>query len=55
MMNPLQALIPRVSSMKLPDGRVVSKPMEDLFPFLPRKEFEENMIIDSVEILNKKK
>lgn len=55
MMNPLQALIPRVSSMKLPDGSVVSKPMEDLFPFLSRDEFEENMIIDSVEILNQKK
>jgi len=55
MMNPVQPLIPRVSSMKLPDGNVVSKPMEDLFPFLPREEFEENMIIDSVEILNKKK
>ena len=54
MMNPEQALIPRVSSMKMPDGRVVSKPMEDLFPFLSREEFEENMIIDSVEILNKK-
>lgn len=54
MMNPQQQLIPRVSSMKLPDGKVISKPMEDLFPFLPREEFEENMIIDSVEILNKK-
>ena len=52
MMNPDQALIPRVSSMKMPDGRVVSKPMEDLFPFLPREEFEKNMIVDSVEILN---
>lgn len=54
MMYPYQPLIPRVSSMKLPDGKVVSKPIEDLFPFLPREEFEENMIIESVEILNKK-
>jgi acetolactate synthase-1/2/3 large subunit len=54
MMHPYQMLAPRVSSMKLPDGKVVSKPMEDLFPFLPREEFEENMIIDSVEILNKR-
>jgi len=52
-MNPNQPLIPKVSSMKLPDGKVISKPMEDLFPFLPRDEFEKNMIIDSVEILNK--
>jgi len=54
MMNPTQPLIPRVSSMKLPDGRVVSKPMEDLYPFLPREEFSENMIIEAVEILSKK-
>lgn len=53
MMNPTQPLIPRVSSMKLPDGKVISKPMEDLFPFLPKEEFEANMIIDPVEILNK--
>ena len=52
-MNPNQPLIQKVSSMKLPDGKVISKPMEDLFPFLPRDEFEKNMIIDSVEILNK--
>jgi len=54
MMNPEQLLIPRVSSIKLPNGKVISKPMEDLFPFLSKEEFEENMIIDSVEILNKK-
>lgn len=53
MMNPEQPLIPRVSSMKLPDGKVISKPMEDLFPFLPREEFEQNMLIDTIEILNR--
>lgn len=47
-----QPLIPRVSSLKLPDSRIVSKPIEDLYPFLDRKEFLENMIIDPVEILN---
>jgi len=52
MMPPEQALIPRVSSLKLPDGRIVSKPMEDLYPFLGREEFRENMIVDPVEILN---
>ncbi len=30
---------PRLSSEVLPDGRIVSKPMEDLAPFLPREEF----------------
>jgi acetolactate synthase-1/2/3 large subunit len=53
MMPPEQPLIPRVSSLKLPDGRIVSKPMEDLYPFLDREEFRENMIVEPVEILNK--
>ena len=46
-----QPLVPRVSSLKKPDGSIISKPIEDLYPFLDRKEFAENMIIDSVEIL----
>ena len=46
-----QPLIPRVSSLKKPDGSIISKPIEDLYPFLDRKELAENMIIDSVEIL----
>jgi acetolactate synthase-1/2/3 large subunit len=53
MMPAEQALIPRVSSLKLPDGRIISKPMEDLFPFLDRDEFAGNMIVDPVEILNR--
>ena len=40
---------PRIQSVQLPDGRFVSKPMEDLWPFLPREEFLENMIIPPVE------
>ena len=46
-----QPLIPRVSSLKKPDGSIISKPIEDLFPFLDREEFLENMIIPPVEIL----
>ena len=34
---------PRLSSEVLPDGRIVSKSMEDLWPFLDREEFKENM------------
>ncbi len=41
----------RVSSLKKPDGSIISKPLEDLYPFLDRKEFAENMIVDPVEIL----
>ncbi|MBT3261541.1 thiamine pyrophosphate-binding protein [bacterium] len=37
---------PKLSSKKLPNGKMVSKPLEDLFPFLSREEFLENMIID---------
>jgi acetolactate synthase-1/2/3 large subunit len=51
MMPENQLLIPRVSSLKKPDGTVVSKPIEDLFPFLDREEFAENMIIEPSETL----
>ncbi|MDX2083713.1 MAG: thiamine pyrophosphate-binding protein [Rickettsiales bacterium] len=37
---------PKLSSEKLPDGRIISKPLEDMFPFLDREEFELNMIKD---------
>ena len=36
---------PRLSSMQKPDGSMVSKPLEDLWPFLDRDEFLGNMII----------
>src|SRR6266550_1672516 len=36
---------PRLSSMQRPDGSMVSKPLEDLWPFLDREEFRSNMII----------
>jgi len=51
MMPEDQSLIPRVSSLKKPDGTVISKPLEDLYPFLPREEFFENMIVKPKEIL----
>ena len=40
---------PKVASEVLPDGRIVSKPMEDLWPFLDREEFSMNMIIPTIE------
>jgi acetolactate synthase-1/2/3 large subunit len=36
---------PKLSSETKPDGRIVSKPLEDMFPFLDRAEFRENMIV----------
>lgn len=35
-----QLLIPRTASDKKPDGTLVAKPYEDMFPFLDRKEFK---------------
>ena len=43
MVSPDQITQPRVSSKKLEDGKMMSMPMEDLWPFLDRAEFEENM------------
>jgi acetolactate synthase-1/2/3 large subunit len=40
---------PRLSSVQLPDGSFVSRPLEDLWPFLDREEFKENMIIPLIE------
>ena len=40
---------PRVTSMVCPDGSIVSKPMEDMSPFLSREEFLANMIVPPVE------
>jgi len=39
---------PRVTSTQRPDGSFVSKPLEDLFPFLDREEFAQNMIVEPV-------
>lgn len=40
---------PKVSSKRLPNGDLVSMPLEDMSPYLTRKEFEENMIIPITE------
>jgi acetolactate synthase-1/2/3 large subunit len=37
---------PRLQSYQKPDGSFVSKPLEDLFPFLSREEFLTNMIVE---------
>ena len=38
MIDPDLQIQPRISSMVMPDGRIVSKPLEDLWPFLESKE-----------------
>lgn len=40
-----QVFAPKVSSARLPDGRMVSKPLEDMSPLLDRDEFASNMIV----------
>lgn len=42
---PDEVRAPRLQSYQKPDGSFVSKPLEDLFPFLPRDEFYANMIV----------
>ena len=48
-LTPDQPFAPRVSSRRLPDGRIVSAPLEDMFPFLDREEFRENMLVPLLE------
>jgi acetolactate synthase-1/2/3 large subunit len=38
-----QEIIPAAASYRKDDGTMESKPLEDMFPFLPRDEFNENM------------
>ncbi len=40
-----QAFEPRMSSRSLTDGRIVSAPLEDMFPFLDREELRGNLLI----------
>ena len=49
MVTPDQAYAPKLSSQTLPDGRIVTKPLEDMAPFLDREEFLQNMIIRPME------
>ena len=44
-MDPSQLFMPRIASKRLSDGRLVSSPLEDMYPFLPEDEFQSNMII----------
>jgi acetolactate synthase-1/2/3 large subunit len=43
MLDPDQPFSPRVSSKRLADGTMVTAPLEDMFPFLPSEETEDNM------------
>jgi len=44
-----QAFAPKPSSKRLDDGRMISRPLEDLAPFLDREEYLKNMIIKPID------
>ena len=45
MVDPGQVFMPKVQAEKLPDGSIISKPLEDMWPFLDRDEFASNMLV----------
>lgn len=49
MCNIEQEVIPTLTGKMNDDGTITPKPLEDLYPFLPRDEFYANMIIDPLE------
>lgn len=46
---PEEPRAPSLASARRPDGTMVSRPLEDLWPFLPREEFFANMIVPPLE------
>jgi acetolactate synthase-1/2/3 large subunit len=44
-MDANQVFTPRITSKQLKDGRMVSSPLEDMYPFLGEEEFMSNMLI----------
>jgi len=44
LLDPEQPFEPRITAKQLPDGRIVSSNLEEMFPFLDEKELAENMI-----------
>jgi acetolactate synthase-1/2/3 large subunit len=49
LIDPDEQVGPKVKSALNSDGKMVSKPLEDLAPFLDRKEFLENMMIKPLD------
>jgi acetolactate synthase-1/2/3 large subunit len=44
-LDPEQPFAPKTSSRRLPDGRMISAPLEDMFPFLGRAVLQTNMLV----------
>jgi acetolactate synthase-1/2/3 large subunit len=49
LLDPLQPFIPKVMSERKKDGRMVSKPLEDMYPFLDRTVFKKEMIVKPLD------
>ncbi|MDI9337859.1 MAG: thiamine pyrophosphate-binding protein [Alphaproteobacteria bacterium] len=49
MLDPLQIIQPRIKSERLPNGKMASKPFEDMFPYLDRELLKNEMIIDLIK------
>jgi acetolactate synthase-1/2/3 large subunit len=49
MVSSQEERIPRATSFQKPDGSMGSKPLEDLYPYLPREEFLANMLVEPVK------
>lgn len=45
MVLPEETVSPRVKSIKLEDGSMISKPLEDMWPFLSESEIKQNLLI----------
>ena len=43
-----QEIVPTISSFKKVDGTMASRPSEDMYPFLGRKEFHDKMIVEPI-------
>ena len=44
-----QEVVPNVSALKKDDGSMISKPIEDMYPFLSREEFLANMLVKPID------
>jgi acetolactate synthase-1/2/3 large subunit len=44
-----QPFAPKLSSRRLPDGRMVTSPLEDMAPFLSREELASNLLVPPYE------
>jgi acetolactate synthase-1/2/3 large subunit len=44
----LQEVMPVVSSYQRNDGKLVSRPLEDMYPFLDREEMKSNLFVDPI-------